>query len=663
MNNESDWKIGTISYVDREVIEFKCSASDISDRIMNGDIREIKSLNQYLFAYLSTSSKILFKVVSIKEQEHFYGESAEEKSKDQYIFRAIPLGQFDKSGYRPGVAELPMVGSNIYACTSSDLIHIFSETNGLPQTIGSLIGYNSIRPAIDIAKFFSGHTVITGNTGSGKSTTARLLIKQLHNSFNSKSHVIKDKTKIVIFDVHGDYQTLFMPSHYDEILHPEDYHLCTGNLTMDDWSSILSPSEKIQKPLFDRACKYSRLTEEGKQKLYAYFAYTAIADTTLDSHALRKNQIYKYYRLIRTQLNSDIANDQKESSAIKNLVREEISKNDKSYGNRSVAHKASPNNDKSPQLADKLFGLYKLKYGNTPLQVKTELQQILKHFFYKGINKKTESDELNLDDLFNSSSSSDKRYIKDRSDITLGDLRDALDFVFDEEEVQGNHQIRAYSTGLMTRLNDLYDKYANNLFNVNNGKEISQIINDNNGIIVLEFPSSIDSTGLKLISTFLSRYLFTRQQEIREKENQNTSDLEEDQQAPVILIFDEAHRYIREADLSDDSIFNQIAREGRKFGCYLMVISQIPSELSRVVLSQANTFIIHRIQNSVDLEYLRKNVPSITDDQIMRLPSFAPGMAFIFGNSMKIPIEIQIDGTYKDITQDVSILMNKPKGI
>lgn len=103
-------------------------------------------------------------------------------------------------------------------------------------------------------------------------------------------------------------------------------------------------------------------------------------------------------------------------------------------------------------------------------------------------------------------------------------------------------------------------------------------------------------------------------------------------------------------------MFNRIAREGRKFGIYLTAISQIPSELSRVVLSQTGTFIIHRIQNSYDLDYVRRNISSISNGQVMRLPAFAPGTATALGSSITVPLELQIDDDFADETPTIRMM-------
>ncbi|MHA5135872.1 ATP-binding protein [Oenococcus oeni] len=235
-------------------------------------------------------------------------------------------------------------------------------------------------------------------------------------------------------------------------------------------------------------------------------------------------------------------------------------------------------------------------------------------------------------------------FLNEKSDVTIEYLEKALDFVFSEEEVLGNRQARSFSQGLVTQLHNLKDKYSNNLFNAEQRISINDILHGHSGIIVIDVSQIIDDDGLKLFSNFVSRHLFEKNRQDPSRENN-----------PVYLIFDEAHRYIKEGAIADDSIFNRIAREGRKFGINLTVISQIPSELSRVVLSQTSTFIIHRIQNSLDLDYIRKNVPAISNDQVFRLPYFSPGTAAILGSSMKIPMEIKVDGTFKDATPLISM--------
>lgn len=593
-NNE--WRLGTISYISQRVIKFKASEMDISDRMCEGEALRLNSLNQYVYAYLNISTKVIFKIVEIEEKEFEYGEEAEAKNYYNYIFTAVPLGEVENFEYLPGVIEIPMVGSYIYACSSSILNVIFNEGE-YGVSLGVLSGYSSVVPKIDIAKFFSTHTAILGNTGSGKSTTARLFLNELIRQLSDSRYRLKASSSYIVFDLHGDYQDL--PSSKSVFkLNSKDYHICAGDLTIEDWVSLLSPSQRIQRPLLERALKYSLLSDEGIDKLLAALAYIAISDSNIDSHAARKIQIEKYLNRISKQLESFRKKFAVVSSTVTSLLKQ--------------------------------FVLY---YGNLSEDVVQQLQDLLIKFVGESYYS---SGLFDIDLLV-------QDYRKDSSDITLDNIVKALDLVFSEEEVKGNKQARSYSEGLITQLNNVASKYSANLFNLNNGDNIVNYLNKS-GVIIIDISSVVDSDGLKLFSNFLARYTL---------ENNMTNIGKND--SPVCLIFDEAHRYIQESTLLDDSIFNRIAREGRKFGVSLLVISQIPSELSRIVLSQTSTFVIHRIQNSIDLDYLRRNVPAVSNSQIDRLPSFAPGTALILGSSIKLPIELQINGRYKDVTPPISI--------
>lgn len=324
----------------------------------------------------------------------------------------------------------------------------------------------------------------------------------------------------------------------------------------------------------------------------------------MDSHAARKFQIMKYFKYIESQL----------------IVPSDVATKTKA------------------KTAKELMENFSLNYGN----ISSDVTQGLKGILINYIGPESLIDGVpNIEKILEN-----KKLNKKSADITIDDLEKALEFVFSEEEVLGNRQARSYSEGLVTQLHNLNDKYGKNLFNIKKtgSKSINNILNAKGGISIIDVSQIVDDDGLKLFSNYVARYLF---------KTNRTNAFRKD--SPIYLILDEAHRYIKEGMITDDSIFNRIAREGRKFGIKLTVISQIPSELSRVVLSQTSTFIIHRIQNSLDLEYIRKNVPAISSDQVNRLPYFAPGMAVILGSSKKIPMEMIIDGTYKNDTSPISM--------
>ena len=116
---------------------------------------------------------------------------------------------------------------------------------------------------------------------------------------------------------------------------------------------------------------------------------------------------------------------------------------------------------------------------------------------------------------------------------------------------------------------------------------------------------------------------------------------------PVVLVLEEAQNYIRESrkpeeDSISKQVFERIAREGRKYGLGLVVASQRPSEMSKTVLSQCNSFIVHRLQNPEDLRYFREIVPGIYGQLLDQLPALAPRSALVLGECIQAPALVEM---------------------
>jgi hypothetical protein len=120
---------------------------------------------------------------------------------------------------------------------------------------------------------------------------------------------------------------------------------------------------------------------------------------------------------------------------------------------------------------------------------------------------------------------------------------------------------------------------------------------------------------------------------------------------PTTLVIEEAHTFIRRyAGDSDETpiysmctqVFEKIAREGRKFGLGLVLSSQRPSELSPTVLSQCNTFLLHRISNDRDQELVNKLVPDNLRGLLRELPSLPSQRAILLGWASELPVMVQM---------------------
>jgi DNA helicase HerA-like ATPase len=155
-----------------------------------------------------------------------------------------------------------------------------------------------------------------------------------------------------------------------------------------------------------------------------------------------------------------------------------------------------------------------------------------------------------------------------------------------------------------------------------------------NQIIIIDM-NSVDDEVVELVSAVIARMVF---RVLRQAEPRN--------RFPVHLLLEEAHRYIASTPsryaIDASRVFERIAKEGRKYGLFLLVASQRPSELSKTVLSQCSNFVIHRIQNPDDLSHIRQMTPFISDAVLKRLPSLPKQHALVFGTSVNLPTTFKV---------------------
>ncbi len=159
----------------------------------------------------------------------------------------------------------------------------------------------------------------------------------------------------------------------------------------------------------------------------------------------------------------------------------------------------------------------------------------------------------------------------------------------------------------------------------------------NAGVKIIDF-SEVPSDVLPLVIGLVARLVFTVQQwTIRENQH------------PIALLCDEAHLYIPERTNQDAASelglksFERIAKEGRKYGVSLTVISQRPAEVNRTVLSQCNNFIALRLSNAEDQGVIKRLLPDNLAGLTEVLPILDIGEALIVGDASLLPTRVIID--------------------
>lgn len=157
------------------------------------------------------------------------------------------------------------------------------------------------------------------------------------------------------------------------------------------------------------------------------------------------------------------------------------------------------------------------------------------------------------------------------------------------------------------------------------------------GIKIIDF-SEVPSDVLPLIVSLVARVTFSVQQwtptQLRH---------------PIALLCDEAHLYMPQRNMADSAddisldIFERIAKEGRKYGVSLIVISQRPSEVNKTMLSQCSNFVSMRLTNAEDQSVIKRLLPDSLGGFSDILPTLDTGEALVVGDASLLPSRIRVD--------------------
>ena len=151
-------------------------------------------------------------------------------------------------------------------------------------------------------------------------------------------------------------------------------------------------------------------------------------------------------------------------------------------------------------------------------------------------------------------------------------------------------------------------------------------------------PFEVLSITVSLVSRLIFDFCFHYSKLRHAKEQQND--------VPVMIVCEEAHNYVPQRD---DAVYRasrksleRVAKEGRKYGLSLMVVSQRPSEVSETIFAQCNNFVSLRLTNSGDQNYVRRLFPDNANGITDVLPNLAPGECVVVGDAVLLPAIVQM---------------------
>ncbi len=612
------------------------------------DIHYFAQLNSYIIVPYQ-NYYLVAEVAGVREKDlnvPFSNPTEQILSKVQTgkFLEVIPIGTINNKNFEFGVSVYPTLYSDVLYIKEEELDIIFKtnkysekscqNTEGCNENncdcknryISLPIGRASVFPdydvKIDIDKFFGSHSAVLGNTGSGKSCTIASMLQTLYKYENYSA----TGSTFIFFDVNGEYGQAFskLTENNNDIevkiftiddisetdtARIEKFVLPHWFLNIDEWALLLQASEKTQLPILRNALALAVLfsKNESVNNIKNHILATCITQILRDetSSPSKKDRIKSILQKFNTR---EIA------------LSKQISTTNLSYqdGRNMVSLDCTIDNC--------LF----IHFGQL-----VGIESLLAY-----LEKKDDNDNF----LFLSDNFSLPPY-KPNQKFTFSKLEEALDIAILFEESYGNRQIRDYCSSLITRFKSVKDRDDFNFLTKNESdKEYSDFLNQFIGINDNRKKSQISTIDLnsandeavEVVSCVLSRMIFEK---LRQAKDRN--------KFPVNLVLEEAHRYISidSGKVFGDAnrIFERIAKEGRKYGMFLLISSQRPSELSRTVLSQCSNFIVHRIQNPEDLSHIRQITPHISETILKRLPSIPTQHALIFGHAVNLPTTFKVN--------------------
>ena len=670
--------IGKIISISYSLLKVKIS-SEIRGGAVNlrGEIYYFGNIGSYLKTQNAVDEVIICEVISIFDTDvQSDRASFDIESNRELSIKPVGTIKQGKEGkeFTLGVGIFPSLYSDVSIVEREDMGIVLAikklaaEQNGKGKNVvhekfylgmsKNLINY---KIHININNFFNIHSAVLGNTGSGKSNTIAHIIQEIHK--NEKYSALG--SRILLFDVSGEYAEAFpagckanelcvrhLKPHVkprtqgkgkqNESLNQEEtkpFYLPHFLMSLDEWCAFLLASDATQRPFWDRVLQESyrfysmghKEDEKKQRQLVYYFASKAcdIADTILSQANSDTNRITSVNAILG-RLISLCQKDKKLGEAgEKHIDGKEISLEAINIGTKRI-----PNFIKAFHadftLLNVLKGLQQrceISYGENKDALSKAIKEIKDKINNKYVNEVREQ-KYEYGTYF------DYRFLKTGADI-----------VIIEEDARGNKNINTYVATMLARL-DYFLENPDCAFmrhsdsnSLRSEKEYLDWLwgdgNHRKQMVIID-TSEIGPDILETLSSVVSRLLF---------DNRKKLEGEQRREKPIHLVLDEAHRYVKKDHdyILKENIFEKIAREGRKYSLYLLLSSQRPSELSETTLSQCANFIVHRIHNKRDMEYIGAVLPYFSEDFINKIKLSVPGEALVFGNCVAMPLHIMIE--------------------
>lgn len=527
------------------------------------------------------------------------------------------------SGYKfkRGLDTFPSVGDIVILPTEDQLRSIIESGENRRVYIGNSPLIGNAKVMIDPDRLFGRHLAILGNTGSGKSCSVAGLIRW---SLESAKKNLSDKSetvnsRFIVLDPNGEYSKAFADK--------EDASIFAVNIEAGD------TKKQLEIPLWfwntDEWCGFTKASPKTHRTTIVH-ALKSVRSGIVFEKLSKQRELANYVRTVidTIEVNKAAGNPWGRFPLPKNF-HQSVEKWE--TGIVSDEEFSTDLNDAIQAFKTKVAELIIARGGSYPHFDYTReevdcLISLLKEIYIKAGGKK---EEFFLTDEDSPIPFTGENFI--RSIEANAEILNTTDYIV------------TLLPRIKTLLSDVRVKNVIDNESLNLDEWLNSYIgaSDKESLTIIDL-SLLPSDVTSIITAVVARMVFEAQQRYLRLNKQCL---------PTVLVMEEAHYFIKR--YNDDAentgpttqcckVFEKIAREGRKFGLGLVLSSQRPSELSPTVLSQCNSFLLHRISNDKDQELINRLLPDNMRGILHEIPSLQSQYAVLLGWASELPVMVKM---------------------
>ena len=597
MNNkqilkDSIFKIGKVISVDGRLVKAKVDKTkNTSHLLYKGELLRNISVGGYI-KIVKGFTVIIGKVKGeyVLEEKTFskkrYGNDREKISRTLEIEL---LGFFQNGDFKRGIKELPLIDNECYLLESSEFneVHDFVDRKkDKPLTIGSLSFERGQEISVGINSLFASHIGIFGNTGSGKSYTLAKIYSELFKQYKDKKN-FKKNAHFLLMDFNGEYSSETCITSDKKV-----YNLSTKKVEKNDKRDKfpISESDLINTELV-------AILADATDKTQKPFISRSI---TFYEKVLKSKDSLEYFKnILKKRIKETLMmSDKVKAFALVGYLKVIVEKTDGSAQEENLVDTIEWNNKNS-------------------------------HFMPKaGESRALTEAEIEATKLYKNADS-----YKFPTDV----LSKVIHFLY-LQIIYDVYTDKAQNEHISPAINKLKSKKHDIEKVLDTSIKSQELFKDSNFIVVNLFDVNLEMK--KTLPLLFSKKIYSEHKSRQKK----------DSKMSLNIIVDEAHNIlskesVREAESWKDyrlETFEEIIKEGRKFGVFLTIASQRPSDISSTIISQLHNYFLHRLINNNDISAIERTISYLDKLSVESLSILPTGTCVLAGLLAQIPVVLDI---------------------